>query len=31
MSSGAVHEPSPLVLDGPAPKASEISEKIPIM
>lgn len=32
MSCGrAVHEPSPLVVDGPAPKASETSEKFPIM
>lgn len=31
MSSGAVSEHCALVLQGPAPEASEISEKIPMM
>lgn len=31
MSSGAVGERCALVLHGPAPEASEISEKIPMM
>ena len=30
MSSGAVCQPSSLVLGGPAPEASETSEKLPV-